>query len=245
VVVLRSVGTPAAETLQPLRAEPVAAPPTLTLRGIEKAWGKGEARLTVLDSVDLELADGSATWVGGRNGVGKTTLLRIAAGMIHPEQGTVELLGLQPRRDRREYQRRVGFLSAGDRGLYPRLSVRRHLDLCARIALLPRGRREAAIESSLRRFELTALAARRTDRLSLGQRQRLRLALSTLHEPKLLLLDEPRNSFDAEGNALLEQVVRELLVAGGAVLWCSPEESPSSLSFDHRFELSAGRLFAS
>ena len=238
------MATSSAQTLQPVRGEPASAAPALILGGVFKAWGKGEARLTVLDSVDLELAAGSATWVGGRNGVGKTTLLRIAGGMIHPEQGTVELAGLQPRRDRREYQRQVGFLSAGDRGLYPRLTVRQHLDLCARIALIPRGRREDAVEASLERFELAPLAPRRTDRLSLGQRQRLRLALSVLHGPSLLLLDEPRNSFDAEGNALLEQAVRELLADGGIVLWCSPDETPSGFSFDRRFELTVGRLEA-
>ena len=238
------MATSSAQTLQPVRDEPASAAGALTFADVSKAWGKGEARLTVLDSVDLELAAGSATWVGGRNGVGKTTLLRIAGGMIHPEQGTVELAGLQPRRDRRQYQRRVGFLSAGDRGLYPRLTVRQHLDLCARIALIPRRRREDAVESSLERFELAPLAPRRTDRLSLGQRQRLRLALSVLHGPTLLLLDEPRNSFDAEGNALLEQVVRELLAGGGIVLWCSPDETPSGFSFDRRFELVAGRLEA-
>src|SRR5436190_7192108 len=89
----------------------------LALRGITKAW----AGRTVLDDLDLRLEAGTVSWLAGANGAGKTTLLRIAAGMIDPDEGTVELCGLGPRRHRRRFRRRLGFLSAGDRGVYGRL----------------------------------------------------------------------------------------------------------------------------
>ena len=100
------------------------------------------------------LEAGTVTWVGGRNGAGKTTMLRIAAGLIEPHHGTVTALGVDPRRHRGRYQRLVSFLPAGDRGLYARLSVRRQLEFCARISLLrrradARGSRAGARRSSI------------------------------------------------------------------------------------------------
>jgi ABC-2 type transport system ATP-binding protein len=216
--------------------------PALVLREVTKAWGRGEPRLTVLDDVELSLAPGTVVWIGGRNGVGKTTLLRIAAGMIAPDRGTVKLSGLDPIANRRQYQRRVGFLSAGDRGLYPRLSVRRHLDFWSRIAFVPRSHRQGLIDATLRRFELTELAERRADRLSLGQRQRLRLALSLLHEPQLLLLDEPLNSLDSHGAALLRKAVDEHRLRGGITFWCSPAGIDNGMRFDSSFVLEQGHL---
>ena len=120
-----------------------------------------------------------------------------------PDAGTVTVDGLSSDANWREYHRRIGFLSAGDRGLYNRFSVRGHLEYGARIAFVPRARRREAVDEALVRFGLTDLATRRADRLSQGQRQRLRLALTVVHDPKVLLLDEPRNSLDDEGLAML------------------------------------------
>ena len=112
-----------------------AADDLLVLHGIRKRWGKSP----VLEGVDLSVARGALVSISGANGTGKTTLLRIAAGLIHPDSGEVALDGLHPERDRRAFLGRLGFLSAGDRTLYARLSPRRHLDLGARLALLPAG----------------------------------------------------------------------------------------------------------
>ena len=215
-----------------------ASPPPLSLRGVDKSW---EHRV-ILRDVHLTLAAGQAAWIGGRNGVGKTTLLRIAAGLIRPGSGTVRLLGIDPERERRAFQRRLGMLAAGDRGLYPRLSGFRHLELWAALALLSRRERAAAITAAIERFELDDFAHRRVDRLSLGQRQRLRLAMTFLHRPSVVLLDEPRNSLDEEGVGTLRSEVVELLARGGAVIWCSPAGDRLDFHFDQRYVLEDGRL---
>ena len=106
----------------PVRAEPAATEPVLVLDGLVTAWPK---QPPVVDGVSLTLRRGQVVWIGGRNGVGKTTLLRIAAGLIRAERGTVSALGLSPERDRRRFQRHVALLSAGDRGLFARLSAHR------------------------------------------------------------------------------------------------------------------------
>jgi ABC-type multidrug transport system ATPase subunit len=164
--------------------------------------------------------------------------------LIRPDSGSVDAFGLDPFDDRREFQSRVGYLSAGSAGLYARLTPRRHLELQAALTLLPRGARWAAVERELDRFALHELASRRTDRLSMGQRQRLRLALTLLGEPHLLLLDEPQTSLDDEGAELLAAALGERISAGGAVLWCSPHRDDLGIELHHSYEIAGGRLWA-
>jgi ABC-2 type transport system ATP-binding protein len=215
-------------------------PGLLVLRDVRKRWRKNPQ--PVLEGVDLNFEPGTSTWIGGRNGVGKTTLLRIAGGLIGPDSGTVSLRGLDPERDRREFVKRIGYLSAGDRGIYARFSPRRHLDWCARLAFIPTDRRHEKVAGAIELFELGDLCDRRADRLSLGQRQRLRLAMTFLHDPLVVLLDEPLNSLDDEGRAILVGAVNELKARGGAVIWCSPPGDQRDVQFDRRFLLVDGVL---
>ncbi len=106
---------------------PAAAP--LRLCGLSKRWRKDLP--LVLDDLHLTLEPGTTTWVGGRNGVGKTTMLRVAAGLIEPDSGRAEVWGITARENHNRYQRLVSFLPAGDRGLYARLTVRKQLEFCA------------------------------------------------------------------------------------------------------------------
>jgi ABC-type multidrug transport system ATPase subunit len=208
------------------------------LQDIHKRWGTR----SVLEGVDLCVARGGLVSICGANGTGKTTLLRIAAGLIHPQSGTVALDGLHPERDRREYLRRLGFLSAGDRGLYARLSARRHLDLCARLALIPAARRALAVEQAIDVFALAEFADRRADRLSTGQRQRVRLAMTFVHAPALILLDEPASSLDGDGLDVLAAYLEQLRRRGGVAIWCTPEGIRMPLTSDIELRLAKGRL---
>jgi ABC-2 type transport system ATP-binding protein len=183
-------------------------------------------------------------WVGGINGAGKTTMMRIAAGLIDPDEGTVEAMGITPLRHRVRYQQLVSFLPAGDRGLYARLTVRKQLEFCARIAMLPRSRFRLAVERGLTEFALEELADRRVDRISMGQRQRLRIAMTFLPRPEVVLLDEPLTSLDGDGAELLRTALDALLARGGAVLWCSPSGERLDMRFDARWVLEGGKLVA-
>jgi ABC-type multidrug transport system ATPase subunit len=217
-------------------------PPVFALSAVTRHWGRGERRWAVLRDVNLELAPGSAICVTGANGVGKTTLLRIAAGVLAPDHGKVVLDGLTPDGDWREYHRRVGFLSAGDRGLYARLTVRGHLEHWLALSLVPRSQRLARLVDTLERFDLLALAERRADRLSLGQRQRLRLGLAFSHRPHLMLLDEPHNSLDTDGQASLAAAMAEVRERGGAILCCAPAGERRPELFDRWAEINDGAL---
>ena len=214
--------------------------PLLEIKDLYHRW-KGP-KPPVLDGVDLTLGPGEVTWVGGRNGVGKTTLLRLAAGILLPQRGTVRIEGVASDAAGRRYQRKLGFLSAGDRGLQARLRVSQQLDYWARLAYVPRERRAELVALNLERFGLVEFADRRVDRMSMGQRQRIRLAMAFLHEPPVVLLDEPRNSLDDQGYELLSKETGRAAAGGAAILWCSPRGEERVIECDASFTLEDGEL---
>jgi ABC-2 type transport system ATP-binding protein len=214
--------------------------PILELEGLYHRW-KGP-KPPVLDELSLTLRAGHVTWIGGRNGVGKTTLLRLAAGILLPQRGSVRIGELTPLSKGNAYRRQIGFLSAGDRGLQARMKVAQQLDYWGRLAYVPRERRAGLVADSLRRFGLEEFAARRVDRMSMGQRQRIRLAMAFLHEPRVVLLDEPRNSLDDDGYLLLNEQIGQAAKRGATVLWCSPRGEDRVIECDASYTLSEGRL---
>jgi ABC-type multidrug transport system ATPase subunit len=214
--------------------------PVLEMKDIYHRW-KGP-KPPVLDEVSLTLGAGEVTWIGGRNGAGKTTLLRLAAGILLPQRGTVWIGELSTEAKGNTYQRQIGFLSAGDRSLQARMRVTQQLDYWARLAYVPRELRRERVEVSLERFGLVEFADRRVDRMSMGQRQRIRLAMAFLHEPKVILLDEPRNSLDDEGYELLNVQTQAATARGATMLWCSPRGEDRVIDCDASYSLSEGRL---
>jgi ABC-2 type transport system ATP-binding protein len=212
----------------------------LELEGIVKRWPGVAA--PVLDGVSLRVRRGETVAITGRNGAGKTTLLRIAAGLIVADEGRVAICGLDPERSRTECQRRLGFLAAGNSGLFARLKVEQHLDYWARLALLPRERRRQAIAATLVRFSLAELCGRRVDRLSMGQRQRLRIALAFLHEPDVVMLDEPLTSLDEEGAELVGHAIADLAAAGGAAVICAPTGEDAGADVDRVLVVADGGI---
>jgi ABC-type multidrug transport system ATPase subunit len=227
-------------TAKSIESVPPADRPLLEMKGIYHCW-KGQKQ-PVLDEVSLDLRPGEVTWIGGRNGAGKTTLLRLAAGILLPQRGRVDIGEFNSEDTGNRYQRQIGFLSAGDRSLQARMRVTQQLDYWARLAYVPRELRAERVAVSLKRFGLEEFADRRVDRMSMGQRQRIRLAMAFLHEPQVLLLDEPRNSLDDEGYALLNEQTRMATERGATMLWCSPRGEDRVIECDASYSLSAGRL---
>ncbi|WP_205697111.1 ATP-binding cassette domain-containing protein [Conexibacter sp. SYSU D00693] len=210
----------------------------LTLRGVHRAW-RGKP---VLVGADADVVAGAVTWLGGANGAGKTTLLRIATGLLAPDAGEVSLAGLDPWRDRRAFQERVGVVPAGNGGLYARLTVRDNLLFQCGLALVPRRERAAAVERAVAATGLESLFRQRVDRMSMGQRQRVRLAQALLHDPDVLLLDEPYTSLDEPGLERLQTIMDGLAARGGAALWLGPSPRLAGLRHDRALWLEDGRV---
>src|ERR1700744_3639012 len=134
----RGEGVSATVTSPPGPPPSLAADWPLRLGGVSKRW-RATAQ-PVLDGLDLELMPESCTWVGGRNGAGKTTMLRVAAGLMEPDTGVVEVWGETAKAAGVRYRRAVSFLPAGDRGLYARLTVHAQLRFWARISMIEAAR---------------------------------------------------------------------------------------------------------
>jgi ABC-type multidrug transport system ATPase subunit len=214
--------------------------PLLAVRDLSKHWS-GRPQPT-LDGLDLDLHAGDIVSITGRNGAGKTTLLRIIGGLVAADRGSVHLDGIALGEQRRSYQRRIGLLTPGDRGLYARITVQGHLDLWARLALLDADARAEALRRSHERFALEEIAQLRVDRISMGQRQRVRLALAFLHDPRLVLLDEPATSLDSSALELLRTAVGDVAGRGGSCLAVAPEGAETGLQSGRALSLHDGRL---
>lgn len=156
-----------------------------------------------LDSVDLTLDLGEHLAVLGENGAGKTTLLRIVATAARPTSGSLEIFGLNALVERRRLRPRMGFVAHAP-GLYPALSVVENLEFFRTLHGVDRGR----VADVLDLVGLGELADRPAGKLSRGAQQRLAIGRAVLHDPKLLVLDEPDASLDSGAADLLARVMR-------------------------------------
>jgi heme exporter protein A len=178
----------------------------ITARAVEKRYGRRRA----LRPVDLRLERGGFLVVTGANGSGKTTLLRLVAGLAAPTGGTLEVEA-----DRAD----VGFLGH-EPLLYRELTAVENLDLYGRLYRVPERRER--IGMLLERHGLWEVRNERVASYSRGMTQRLALCRALLHEPQLLVLDEPFTALDAEGAALLDRQLEE--VAGEATVLLATHE---------------------
>jgi heme ABC exporter ATP-binding subunit CcmA len=155
-----------------------------------------------LDGVDLVIDAGEHMAVLGDNGAGKTTLLRILATALRPTSGTVEIAGLNAFREKRRLRHYLGYVGHA-LGLYPALTAAENLGFFCDL----QGVDRAQVDGKLELVGLSAEAHRRTGQLSRGMQQRLALARAVLHEPRLLILDEPDASLGAGAADMLSAVM--------------------------------------
>jgi heme exporter protein A len=184
---------------------------TLRFANVRRRFG----RLAVLNGVSGAVGPGEMLLVTGPNGSGKSTLLRCLSGLLAPDAGTIEYregdldVGAAGRR------RRAGVV-APDLAFYAELTVMENLEFFARLRRVPPARGLAV----LARLELPL--DRLAGALSSGMRQRLRWAWALLHDPRLLLLDEPFQNFDAPGERVARELLAEHLAAGGLAVVANP-----------------------
>ncbi|NIR45501.1 MAG: ATP-binding cassette domain-containing protein [Gemmatimonadetes bacterium] len=181
------------------------------LQGIRKSYG---SKLAV-DDFDLEVPRATICGLLGPNGAGKTTTIRILLDIIGADRGSVEVLGgrLTP-----EVRDRIGYLPE-ERGLYPKMRVLEHLVFLGAIKGADRQETEARAVAWLDRLELGAWADKRVQDLSRGMQQKVQFIGTVLHEPELLVLDEPFSGLDPLNVDLLKQIVLEERDRGATVLF--------------------------
>jgi heme exporter protein A len=174
----------------------------IELRGLRREYGER----TALAGVDVSLEEGETLLVLGGNGAGKTTLLRVLATLLRPSGGEARVLGARLPDEAWKVRGRIGFLGH-EPLLYRDLSGRENLHFHARLHGLEREAAEARISSLLAAVEMERRADDRAAELSAGMRQRLAICRCVLHEPALLLLDEPDSHLDAPGRELARELI--------------------------------------
>ncbi len=206
----------------------------LATRGLQKRYGSRVA----LAGLDLSVPSGVVYGFLGPNGAGKTTTMRLLTGLIHPDAGTIELLGRPFGRHDRERLFEVGALVESP-AFYPFLSGRQNLiELAAAGAPVPKGRIDELLD-------LTGLQQRQHDKVggySLGMKQRLGIAAALLNDPKLLLLDEPANGLDPAGIVAMRDTLRHLASVGKTVFVSSHLLAEMQQMADVIGIIAAGRL---
>jgi ABC-2 type transport system ATP-binding protein len=186
----------------------------VSVRGLVKAF-RGT---TVLDGVDLEVPPGRLHAIVGRNGAGKSTLLRVLATTVLPEAGTASIAGIDVVRSPRAARAQIGLCLADERSWYWPLTGRQNLDFFGRLHGLRSPDREARCAEVLSAVGLDEPADRSFNDYSTGMRLRLSVARALLHDPAVLLLDEPTRSVDPPGAAALLELVRDQAAAGRTVV---------------------------
>ncbi len=194
-----------------------------------------------LDNVTLTVASGSVTALVGPNGAGKTTMMRCIAGLEIPLTGSITVGGMDVIEQPRAVHRIMGYLSDFF-GLYQELSVAHCLEYAAAAQGLPEQDIPAAVERTAQRLDLTDKLHQLSGSLSRGQRQRVAIGQAIIHQPKLLLLDEPASGLDPEARASLAALFRQLQADGMTLLVSSHILAELDEYSTHMLALRDGRI---
>ena len=184
----------------------------IAARGLFKHYGEVRA----VDGVDLHVREGEIYAFLGRNGAGKTTTIRMLLGLIHPTAGDITVFGTPILRGEQAVFSKVGYLVESATA-YPNLTVQENLDIQRRLTGSPLD----AVDRVINQLHLGEYRHRRAGKLSLGNVQRLALARSLLHNPKLLILDEPANALDPAGIVEIRGLLRRLADDEGVTVFLS------------------------
>ncbi len=210
----------------------------LEVNAASRRWGTNVA----LNAVSFSVGAGEIFALIGPNGAGKTTLVRSITGRVPLHEGHITLLG-QPAGRASRMRRHLGLVPQAI-ALYSHLTARENLAVFARLAGMARDQIPSAVDRALQRVDLTTRADDRTAHLSGGMQRRLNIAAGTLHEPTLLLLDEPTVGLDVAAREAVHDVLRVLRRAGIAILLTTHDLDQAQELADNVGVLSHGRLLA-
>jgi len=199
-----------------------------------------------LQGISLEIKQGESVALLGANGAGKTTLLRILATLLLPTRGTASLAGHDTSREPAAVRREIGYHAGSDLGFYARLTGRQNLLFFGRLNHLPDKFSSSRIETLTERFGLNRVLDRQARALSSGTIQRLSLVRALLHQPKVLLLDEPTRSLDAIAAADFRHFLKTEVLSrkNTSLLFASHTMQEIELLADRVAILDEGKLLA-
>ena len=177
--------------------------------------------LRAVDRLDLRVRPGEIFGLVGPDGAGKTTALRMLCGALEPSAGSATVAGFDTRRHIEDVRLRLGYMPQAF-SLYPDLSVRENLDFFANLYGVPRARKAARMKELLEFSRLSEFQSRRAEHLSGGMKKKLALACSMIHQPAVILLDEPTTGVDPVSRRELWRILFDLLRTGVTILVTTP-----------------------
>jgi sodium transport system ATP-binding protein len=177
--------------------------PAVAVERLEKTLGSNK----VLRGIAFDAQAGQIFGLLGPNGAGKTTTLRIICTLLAPDSGSVAVLGFDTRKAPEEVRRRIGVVTA-DIGVYPRLSARENVEYFARLCGLAGGELTRRTDAVIERLDMGSFSKQRAESLSSGQKQKVAIARAIVHDPEVLMFDEPTSNLDV----LASKEVREFMV---------------------------------
>lgn len=196
-----------------------------------------------VDDVDFVAADGSITAVLGPNGAGKTTTLRMITALLVPDAGRVVVDDIDIAKDTVAARRRIGALPHAH-GVYPRLTSREHVRYFARLHGLDDATTTTRTDALFATLDMQAIADRRTEGFSQGQKLKVALARALVHEPQNLVLDEPTAGLDVKGIRAMRSFLQAQRAAGRCVVFSTHVMQEVAALADHVVIVAAGRVTA-
>lgn len=219
-------------------------PAVLQCEGLTKEFPYGSGTIRALDEVSLNVSGGAVTGLLGPDGAGKTTLIRIAAGLLLPESGTIRVMDADVTADPQFVQSRIGYMPQKF-GLYEDLTVRENLDLYADLHGISREDRAVGYPRLMQMTGLGRFMGRLAGRLSGGMKQKLGLACTLVRSPDLLLLDEPTVGVDPLSRRELWEIVYDLVREQGMTVILSTSYLDEAERCDMTVLLLKGKVLAS
>ncbi|MEZ6059034.1 MAG: ABC transporter ATP-binding protein [Planctomycetaceae bacterium] len=219
--------------------KPNSADPVVKISGLTKRYGE----FVALDNLNLTLNRGDILGFIGPNGAGKTTTIRILVGLTLPTSGNAQIAGADCVRDARKVRRLVGYMP--DRfGSYDNMRVREYLDFFGAAFGIPRRKRRLRIDEVLETTNSTWMQDRYVESLSHGMQQRIGIARTLLHNPEVLILDEPANGLDPQARIEMREILLRLAADGRTLIVTSHILPELSRICDRVAIVAGGRLRA-
>ena len=213
----------------------------LIVESLRKIFQLDEDEIRAVDDLSFEVKPGEVYGLLGPNGAGKTTTLRMVLGLVKPDSGYAEVGGYRTAVDPTAVKLRLGFVSASD-GVYPWLTVREMLLYFADLYGVPHSEASTRCEHLAELMGIKPLLDRRAGTLSTGQRQRVTLVRGLIHDPPVMLLDEPTRGLDVVGVQTIFEYIEHLREVGKAVVVCTHRLDEAERLCDRFGLLHQGRM---
>lgn len=193
----------------------------IEIQQVTKKFEGKKSSVTALKHVSLSVKEGQVVGLLGENGAGKTTLLRTIATLLEPTEGKVSVCGYDTKISGNEVKKRIGVLFGGETGLYERLTARENLEYFAMLYGLSRHETKVRIDELARMFGMRDYLDRKVGGFSKGMRQKVAIARTLLHDPEIILFDEPTTGLDITSSNVFRQLVHQLKQKGKTIIFSS------------------------